>query len=86
MAQGRKRTLMGRVYSNKMDKTVVVEVRRRVKEPQYKKYIERRARYKAHDENNECTIGDTIEIQESRPLSRDKRWVVTRIIEKAVEV
>ena len=86
MSEGRKRTLTGRVRSNKMDKTVVVEVRRRVKARQYKKYIERRARYKAHDENNECNKGDAVEIIESRPLSKDKRWVVTRIIEKAVEV
>jgi small subunit ribosomal protein S17 len=69
-----------------MDKTVVVEVRRRVKERQYKKYVERRARYKAHDAENQCKVGDTVEIIESRPLSKDKRWVVTRVIEKAVEV
>lgn len=86
MSEGRKRTLTGLVRSNKMDKTVVVEVRRRVKARQYKKYIERRARYKAHDEDNECNKGDAVEIVESRPLSKDKRWVVTRIIQKAIEV
>ncbi len=86
MADGRKRTLVGRVSSDKMNKTIVVEVRRRIREPRYKKYVERRARYKAHDENNECKKGDTVEIIESRPLSKDKRWVVTRVIEKAVEV
>jgi small subunit ribosomal protein S17 len=69
-----------------MEKTVVVEVRRRVREPQYKKSIERRARYKAHDEKNECSIGDVVEITQSRPLSKEKRWVVTRVVEKAVEV
>ncbi len=86
MSEERKRTLTGRVRSNKMDKTVVVEVRRRVKARRYHKYIERRASYKAHDEKNECGIGDAVEIIESRPLSKDKRWVVTKIIEKAIEV
>ncbi len=86
MAEGRKRTMVGRVHSNKMDKTVVVEVRRRVLEPRYKKYIQRRARYMAHDEKNECRIGDEVEIIESRPFSKKKRWVVTRITTKAVEV
>ena len=86
MAQELKRTLTGRVSSDKMNKTIVVEVRRRIREPRYKKYVERRAKYKAHDENNECKTGDKVEISESRPLSKDKRWVVTRVIEKAVEV
>jgi small subunit ribosomal protein S17 len=86
MSQKRMRTLRGKVQSDKMDKTVVVEVRRRVREPQYKKSIERRARYKAHDENNECAIGDIVEIAQSRPLSKEKRWVVTQIVERAVEV
>ena len=86
MSQGKMRILKGLVYSDKMDKTVVVEVRRRVRESQYKKYVERRARYKAHDEKNECKNGDTVEITESRPFSKDKRWIVTRVIEKAVEV
>ncbi|MCP4603397.1 MAG: 30S ribosomal protein S17 [Proteobacteria bacterium] len=83
---GRKRTLTGRIYSDKMNKTVVVEVRRRVREPRYKKYVERRARYKVHDEKNECKYGDLVEIIESKPYSKDKRWIVTRVIEKAVEV
>ena len=86
MGEGRKRTLLGRVYSDKMDKTVVVEVSRRVIDPRYKKFIEKRARYTAHDENNECKSGDKVEIIESRPLSKRKRWVVSKIIEKAVEV
>lgn len=86
MAEGRKRTLQGFVYSDRMDKTVIVEVRRRVRDPQYKKFIERRSRYKAHDANNECKIGDQVEIIESRPLSKDKRWVVTKVMVKAVEV
>ena len=86
MVDGRKRTLHGFVYSDKMDKTVVVEVCRRVRDPRYKKYIEKRSRYKAHDASNECKIGDKVEIVESRPLSKDKRWIVTKITEKAVEV
>lgn len=86
MSEKRLRTLRGTVRSDKMEKTVVVEVRRRVREPQYKKSIERRARYKAHDEKNECSIGDVVEITQSRPLSKEKRWVVTRVVEKAVEV
>jgi len=86
MGQGQKRKLQGRVLSNKMDKTVVVEVSRRVKDPRYHKFISRRAKYAAHDEKNECKAGDTVEIAESRPLSKRKRWVVTRVVEKAVEV
>ena len=86
MAEGHKRHLIGRIKSNKMDKTVVVEVRRRVRDKRYKKIIQRRSTYKAHDEDNECHIGDLVEIKESRPISRDKRWVVTRILDKAVEV
>jgi small subunit ribosomal protein S17 len=86
MVAGRKRTLSGRVYKDKMDKTVVVEVSRRVRDPRYKKYVEMRSRYKAHDENNVCKVGDKVEITESRPLSKEKRWIVTKITERAVEV
>ena len=86
MAHGQKRQLVGRIRSDKMEKTVVVEVRRRVRDTRYKKIIQRRSRYKAHDENNECRIGDLVEIQESQPLSREKRWVVTKVLDKAVEV
>ena len=86
MGEGQKRKLQGRVLSDKMDKTVIVEVSRRVKEPRYHKFISKRARYSAHDENNECKAGDKVEIIESRPLSKNKRWVVTKVLEKAVEV
>ena len=86
MSEKKKQTLTGLVKSDKMDKTVVVEVSRRVRESRYKKYINRRSSYKAHDENNECKTGDTVEIVASRPISKDKRWVVTRVLEKAVEV
>ena len=71
-----RRVLTGRVVSDKMDKTVVVEVTRRVKHRKYGKYIKRTNRYKAHDEANTCKVNDIVEIQESRPLSRDKRWLV----------
>ena len=71
-----RRELSGRVVSNKMDKTVVVEVTRRVKHPRYQKYLNRSNTYKAHDENNACQVGDIVTIQESRPLSRHKRWLV----------
>lgn len=70
------RTLTGRVVSNKMDKTVTVEVTRTIQHPRYHKFIERSARYKAHDEANACQEGDTVVIRESRPLSKSKRWVV----------
>ncbi len=71
-----RRVLTGRVVSDKMDKTVTVEVTRRIKHPKYHKYITRRKNFKAHDEENECRVDDTVVIQESRPLSRTKRWVV----------
>lgn len=77
-AQGesRRRVVVGRVVSNKMDKTVTVEVTRLVKHARYEKFVKRIKTYKAHDENNECQMNDTVKIQESRPLSRTKRWVV----------
>ncbi len=71
-----RRTLTGTVVSDKMDKTISVQVNRKVKHPRYHKYINRRNVYKAHDEGNVCKTGDTVVIQESRPLSRTKRWVV----------
>ena len=80
--RGIRRTLIGEIVSDKMDKTVVVEVTRRFKHPTYKKFISRRKRYHAHDEENEYQSGDTVELVESRPLSRKKRWRVARLIEK----
>ena len=71
-----RRLLTGRVVSNKMDKTVAVEVVRRVKHPKYEKYVNRRNVFKAHDEANECQLDDVVVIQESRPLSPTKRWLV----------
>ncbi len=73
----------GIVTSDKMDKTVVVSITEHVRHPLYKKYIKRSIKLKAHDENNECGIGDTVRIMETRPLSKDKCWRVVRIIEKA---
>lgn len=78
-----RKTRVGIVKSNKMDKTIVVEVQDNVKHPLYKKIIKRTQPFKAHDENNECNIGDRVEIMETRPLSKDKRWRLVRIIEKA---
>ncbi|AIH04229.1 MULTISPECIES: 30S ribosomal protein S17 [Thermodesulfobacterium] len=83
MDMGRRKTFIGTVVSDKMDKTVVVMVETLVKHPLYGKYIKRRKKYMAHDENNECKIGDKVLIEETRPLSRRKRWRVREIIEKA---
>jgi small subunit ribosomal protein S17 len=78
-----RKTRVGRVVSDKMDKTVVVAIVDSVKHPLYKKIIKRTIKFKAHDEQNSCGIGDQVEIMETRPISRDKHWRVTRIIEKA---
>lgn len=80
--RGTRKTRVGTVVSDKMDKTVVVRVERVVMHPVYKKYTKRRAQYKAHDEKNECRVGDRVEIIETRPLSKDKRWRVFRLIER----
>ncbi|MDE7295478.1 MAG: 30S ribosomal protein S17 [Oscillospiraceae bacterium] len=78
-----RKTRVGKVVSDKMDKTVVVAIQDNVKHPLYKKIIKRTIKLKAHDENNECRIGDRVEIMETRPLSKDKRWRLVQIIEKA---
>jgi small subunit ribosomal protein S17 len=82
--RGIKRQLVGTVVSDKMDKTAVVQVERLVKHPLYKKYIRRRNKFAAHDNDNSCNIGDKVLITESRPISKLKRWRITDIIEKAV--
>ena len=82
--KGMKRQVVGTVVSDKMDKTVVVQVERLVKHRFYKKYIRRRNKFAAHDENNSCGIGDKVLITESRPLSKTKKWRVSQIVEKAV--
>ena len=78
-----RKTRVGRVVSDKMDKTVVVAIVDNVKHPLYKKIVKRTVRLKAHDEKNECRVGDRVEVMETRPLSKDKRWRVIEIIEKA---
>ena len=81
--RGLRKTRIGVVVSDKMDKTIVVAIRTRVKHPLYGKIMNRTEKFKAHDENNECGIGDTVRIMETRPLSKDKRWRLVEIIEKA---
>ena len=83
MERNLRKTRVGVVTSDKMDKTIVVSVLDNVKHPLYKKIIKRTVKFKALDENNECGIGDRVEIMETRPLSKDKRWRLVRIIEKA---
>ena len=78
-----RKTRVGTVVSNKMDKTIVVAIADNVKHPLYKKIIKRTVKLKAHDEDNQCRIGDRVEVMETRPLSKDKRWRVTNILEKA---
>ncbi|MBO4876396.1 MAG: 30S ribosomal protein S17 [Ruminococcus sp.] len=78
-----RKTRVGKVVSDKMDKTIVVAIVDNVKHPLYKKIVKRTVKFKAHDENNECRIGDRVEIMETRPLSKDKRWRVTNILERA---
>ena len=82
-ARGMRKTRVGVVVSDKMDKTITVAVKYRVRHPLYGKIINRTTKLKAHDENNECGIGDTVRVMETRPLSRDKRWRLVEIIEKA---
>ncbi len=79
-------TLVGKVVSDKMDKTVTVMIERRVKHPVYGKIINRTTKVKAHDENNVCRLGDVVTIKESRPLSKTKSWTLVEVVEKAAEV
>ena len=78
-----RKTRVGTVVSNKMDKTIVVAIKDNVQHPLYKKIIKKTVKLKAHDENNECGIGDRVKVMETRPLSKDKRWRLVSIIEKA---
>lgn len=78
-----RKTRSGTVVSDKMEKTIVVAVKDSVRHPLYKKIIKRTVKFKAHDENNECKIGDRVTIMETRPISKDKRWRLVKIIEKA---
>ena len=81
--RNRRKTRVGMVISDKMDKTIVVAVEDHVKHPLYKKIVKRTYKLKAHDENNECKVGDTVKVMETRPLSKDKRWRLVEIMEKA---
>ncbi len=83
MERNLRKTRVGTVVSDKMDKTIVVVIEDRVKHPLYKKIVKKAVKFKAHDENNECGIGDRVEIMETRPLSKDKNWRLVKIVEKA---
>jgi len=78
-----RKTRTGKVISNKMDKTIVVAVQDHVQHPLYKKIVKRTVKLKVHDENNECNVGDTVRVMETRPLSKDKRWRLVKVMEKA---
>jgi small subunit ribosomal protein S17 len=84
--RGRRKTRVGRVVSDKMDKTVVVAIEKKVMHPIYKKFVRHRVKYKVHDEHNECRVGDEVLIEETRPLSKDKRWRLKQTLKKAVVV
>jgi len=81
--RGNRKTRIGKVVSNKMDKTIVVAIETLVRHPLYKKSIKRTTKFKAHDENNECKVGDKVMIMETRPLSKEKRWRLVEILERA---
>lgn len=83
MERNLRKARVGKVVSDKMDKTIVVAIEDNVKHPLYKKIVKRTYKLKAHDENNECNIGDRVKVMETRPLSKDKRWRLVEIIEKA---
>ena len=83
MERNLRKTRVGKVVSDKMDKTIVVAIEDNVKHPLYKKIVKRTYKLKAHDENNECDIGDRVKVMETRPLSKDKRWRLVEIIERA---
>ena len=83
MERNLRKTRIGKVVSDKMDKTITVAIEDHVKHPLYGKIVKKTVKFKAHDEKNECNIGDTVKIMETRPLSQDKRWRLVQIIEKA---
>ena len=83
MERNLRKTRVGKVTSNKMDKTIVVAIEDHVKHPLYKKIVKRTYKLKAHDEENTCNIGDTVKVMETRPISKDKRWRLVEIVEKA---
>ena len=83
MIRGRRKLRSGRVVSDSMDKTVVVAIEPLVRHPLYGRIVRRTSKFKAHDEENQCGVGDTVEISETRPISKEKRWRVSRVVEKA---
>jgi small subunit ribosomal protein S17 len=83
MERNSRKEIIGTVFSNRMDKTITVTVERKVKHPKYKKFVKSTSRFKAHDEKNDCNINDVVRIMETRPLSKDKRWRLVEIIERA---
>ena len=83
MERALRKVRTGRVVSNKMDKTIVIAIQDNIKHPLYKKVVKRTYKLKAHDENNECSIGDKVLVMETRPISRDKRWRLAEVLEKA---
>ncbi len=83
MERNFRKEIIGVVRSNKMEKTITVSVERKMKHPKYKKFVKSTAKFKAHDEKNECGIGDTVKITETRPLSKSKRWRLVEVLEKA---
>ena len=83
MERNLRKTRTGKVTSNKMDKTIVVAIENHVRHPLYNKIVKKTYKLKAHDENNECNIGDTVKVMETRPLSKDKRWRLLEIVERA---
>lgn len=83
MERNRRKTRVGKVVSEKMDKTVIVSIERLVKHPQYKRYVRRRKKYAIHDQENQCHVGDVIRFMETRPLSKTKRWRLVEVIERA---
>jgi len=85
-SEKRTRTATGKVISNKMDKTITVLVERRVKHPMYGKYITRSSKVHAHDENNECQVGDTVTVAETRPISKSKTWKLVGVVESATQI
>lgn len=82
-SRGRRKVRVGHVVSDKMDKTAVVAVTRLVKHPQYRRFVKRTTKFKIHDENNDCHIGDVVRIMETRPLSKDKRWRLVEVMKRA---
>jgi small subunit ribosomal protein S17 len=81
--RGRRKEIVGKVLKNKMDKSIVIGVERKVKHPKYGKFVKKTSTFMAHDEKNECNVGDIVQVMETRPLSKSKRWRLVQIVEKA---